>query len=320
VWSHVYNDGERQVVVDKLAAAGLRWVRIDIGWASMERDGKGQITASYIDLLERCVNMARQRNLQVLVNVSGTPGWANGNRASSTPPTNPAAYGDFARWIAGRLRGRVSAWEIWNEPNSPGFWAGTVAEYAELVKAGYRGFKAGDSGASVVAGGSAWNDSDWVRELYQRGVKDHFDALSTHPYQGVGDAPPEHADDGNKWWFSHAPAVRQVMVDYGDADAQLWFTEFGWSTHSNDGIPAGSDNSWMRGVTEATQADYVVRSIEHARRNWPYVGPMFWYKERSWRPAGSTWFDTHFEGYGLLRPDGSVRPAYSALKRLLTGR
>jgi hypothetical protein len=112
------------------------------------------------------------------------------------------------------------------------------------------------------------------------------------------------------------------MVDYGDAATPIWFTEFGWSAHANDSIPTHSDYSWARGVTEALQADYAVRAINYARRSWNYVGPMIWYKDRSWsgiNTGNPAWLDLHLEGFGLLRSDSSARPVYHALKRLLTG-
>jgi hypothetical protein len=221
----------------------------------------------------------------------------------------------MAKWMAARYKGRVQAWEAWNEPNNTTFWTGTTTDYVALLKAGYRGFKAGDAGAKVVLGGPVFNDDVWIRDVYARGAKDNFDVLSTHPYQGIGDEPPERADDGGKWWFTHTPAVRKVMTDYGDADAEIWFTEFGWSAHANTSVPP--EHQWARGVTEAVQADYTVRSIRYARANWSYVGPMFVYKERSW-PLSATWLDIHIEGYGMLRSDRSERPLYGALRQLLT--
>jgi arabinogalactan endo-1,4-beta-galactosidase len=317
-WSgSFYTDGERQAVLDKLKAAGISWVRIDVAWSGVESSGKGARSAGYLQTIDRCVDLSRERGLNVLIMFWHTPSWANGGRGAHAPPTNVGDYEDMAKWMAARYKGRVQAWQIWNEPNSTTFWTGTTTEYVNLLKAGYRGFKAGDAGGTVVLGGPSFNDDAWIRDVYSRGAKDSFDVVSTHPYQGFGDAAPESADDGNKWWFTHTPAVRKVMTDYGDADAQIWFTEFGWSAHDNATIP--SDHNWARGVTEAVQADYAVRAIQYARKNWPYVGPMFWYKERSWTPASSGWFDLHLEGYGLLRADRSERPVYGSLRKLLTG-
>jgi len=218
--------------------------------------------------------------------------------------------------MATRYPDRNAAYEIWNAPHNTSFWKGTMAQYMAVLRAGHDGVKAGDSGATVLLAGVMYNDDAWVRDVYARGGKPYFDGVATHPYQGDGALPPEQADNAGRYRFTHLPAVRQVMLDYGDAGKRIWITEFGWSAHANrDGIP-----SWARGVSESTQADFAVRGIKYAAQNWPYLAVMIWFKERSWNVPSNDpeWFRIHTEGYGLLRADGSGRPVYTALRRLLT--
>ena len=300
-------------MLDKLKAAGVSWVRIDFAWDGIEDTAKGARNSWYIGMMDTCVNLARARGINVLMTLWLTPSWA---RAAGTnnrvPPTNPQDYSDFARWAANHWQGRVAAWEVWNEPDpNQSFFQGTVAQYASLVRTAYSGFKAGDPNALVVLGGPSSNDAAWLSQLYGLGVKDYFDVAATHPYQGMADAPPEFADDGHRWWFTHTPAVRAVMVANGDAAKQIWFTEFGWSAHANwTGIP-----NWQRGVTPQQQGDYLVRAHRYATASWPYVGAMFWYKELAY-PGGT---DVHEEGYALLNSDLTERPAYWSLKSYLVG-
>jgi hypothetical protein len=135
--------------------------------------------------------------------------------------------------------------------------------------------------------------------------------MATHPYQGVGDAAPETADDGDDWWLmTHVPAIHDLMAKHGDGDKPIWFTEFGWSAHENDpGAPA-----WERGVSPAEQAAFLTRAANLIALRYPYVQRVFWYQDAS-RPGQ----DDHQSGYGLLRADLSARPAYWALKALLLG-
>jgi hypothetical protein len=299
-----------------MKAAGVSWVRIDAAWAGIEDTVKGARNAWYLGQLDYCVNEAGKRGIKVLVTLWWTPAWANGGRGTTAPPSNPQDYADFARWASQYFAGRVQAWEVWNEPDPlQSYWTGTTQQYVTLLKAAYPAFKAGSPTAVVVLGGPSSNDDAWIEQVYAYGAKDSFDVLSTHPYQGLADAAPETADTGHRWWFTHLPAVRNVMVKYGDADAPIWFTEFGWSAHANW---SGVEN-WNRGVTEAEQADYLVRAIKYTRANYPYVTGMFWYKERSWATSATTGSALHLEGYGLLRADLSPRPAYTALKLFLTG-
>jgi hypothetical protein len=311
-WNHYTNAG-RALVLDKLKAAGVTWVRIDFAWDGIEDSAKGARNSWYIGMMDTCVNLARARGINVLMTLWLTPSWARGGGTNNrVPPTNAQDYADFAQWAAGYWRGRVSAWEVWNEPDPyQSFFQGTIQQYASIVRAAYPGFKAGDPNAKVILGGPSSNDDAWLSQLYALGVKDSFDVMSTHPYQAIGDAAPERVDDGHRWWFTHTPAIRQVMVANGDAAKPLWFTEFGWSAHTNwTGIP-----NWQRGVTPQQQGDYLVRAHQYATANWPYVEAMFWYKELAY-PGGT---DIHQEGYALLNSDLSERPAYWSLKSYLVG-
>lgn len=307
-----YTDAHRLAVLDKLKAAGVRWVRIDTAWSGIEAAHKGDRNGWYIRMVDFCVDEARKRGLKVLITLWMTPDWANGGASTRLPPRNPQDYADFARWAAARWRGRVAAWEVWNEPDpSQAFFLGSTAQYVSLLKAAYPAFKAGDPNAVVVLGGPSSNDDRWIEQVYALGGKGAFDVLATHPYQGMADTPPEHPSDGNRWWFTHLPAVRKVMVRHGDAAKPIWFTEFGWSAHANwPGIA-----NWQRGVTPEQQGDYLARAVRYSKANYPYVPLMFWYKERA--RAGD---DAHQEGYALLNTDLSERPVYVALKNFLTSR
>jgi polysaccharide biosynthesis protein PslG len=304
-----YSNAQRIAVLDKLAAAKVGWVRIDMGWAAFEENGKGTVATWYKNIADFTIDAARARGIKVLGTLWQTPGWANNNRGVMAPPNNPQDYADFARWAAGYFKGRVSAWEIWNEPNLDYFWTGAdPVKYAQLVRTAYPAYKAGDPSALVVAGSTSQNDTDWLRRMYDAGAGGYFDVLSTHPYQGPIDAKPEIVDDGNFWIMDHVGAVKQLMAARGDGAKAIWATEFGWSSHANNGTEA----SWDRGVSEAVQADYLVRAINWFAARHPYVTNMFWYNERN-KATG----DVHQDNFGLLRRDLSEKPAYAALKNFL---
>lgn len=311
-WSF-YDDAARATVVNQLAEHGLRWVRIDVGWASIEDTAKGARNAIHLATVDKCITEASRRGLKVLVTLWLTPAWAGAAGTTDRhPPNNAQDYADFARWMAARYRGKVAAWEVWNEPDpAQQFWTGTTAQYVELLKAAYPAFKAGDPSAAVVLAGPSSNDATWIRDVYSLGAKDSFDVLATHPYQPIADAPPDAPAEANRSWFTSLPAVRKVMLDFGDGAKPVWFTELGWSAHGNwAGIP-----EWQRGVTLEQQADYAVRAWRYTRERYPYVPVMIWYKDRS-QPGSS---DVHQQGYGMVDDGLAPRPVLPALKKLLAG-
>lgn len=308
MWSD-YTWEQRIEVLDKMAAAGMKWVRVDMGWGSFQETGPNTYSQWYIDRADRVVDEARARGLNVLATIWWTPGWANGNAGRETPPTNPADYGRFAGWVADHFKGRVAAWEIWNEPND-GFFKGTAADYAELLKVAYPAIKAADPSSQVVLGGPTHNDTGWIQKVYEAGGAGNFDVMATHPYTGPSDLAPEAPDDGNIWRLSHVAAVYDLMKKWGDGDKEIWFTEFGWSSHPTQ---PGAVN-WMRGVTEQQQADYMVRALKYIGAEHPYVTNVFWYNERNTDTG-----NIHTDNFGLLYRDLTPKPAYLAVKAFLMG-
>jgi len=301
-----YTDADNYAIVDKLAAAGVRWVRIDISWSDIFPTGRAPTGQWAIDKIDRAVNYANAKGIKILGIWWRTPAWANGNRGFSTPPSNNQDYADSAKWAASHWAGRIQAWEIWNEPDPhQSFWLGTQDQYVALLRAAYPGFHAGDPNTTVVLGAPSSNDDRWIAGIYSRGGKDSFDVLATHPYQGRANMYPEYPDDGHRWWFTHFPAVKAVMDRYGDGAKPVWFTEFGWSSHPNN----GGEQPWQLGVTEQQQADYLVRAFKYAKANWPNVKVMFAYEARD-----ESCCDTQNNNFGLLYRDLTAKPAYSALR------
>jgi GH35 family endo-1,4-beta-xylanase len=301
VWPQ-YTDAQRRAVIAELAAGGVRWLRIDMMWSFAEPSPGADDPVTY-HRLDVALDEAQRHGMSALVVVFGTPNWANGGRGTVAPPTDPAAFESFAERLAQRYRGRVAAWEVWNEPNWPRFWSGSVDDYVALLKAAYRAFKAGDPAAQVVFGGLAGNDVPWIRRAYDLGAKGSFDALATHVYTGPSDAPPE-----NDWNYAAIAAVRAEMVRRNDGATPIWLTEFGWSAHPN----TGGEGPGERGVTEEQQADYLERALELAGSRYPYVTHMFWYMERD-----VSYWNAHEDSFGLLRNDLSHKPAFEAVRSIL---
>jgi hypothetical protein len=305
-WSQ--SEATRAEIAAKLAAAGVRSVRIDLGWRSIEPQ-RHRLSSWYVRLADRCVNLVRAKGMDVLATVLWTPGWANRGGGASAPPRRAADFARIARWAARHFRGRVLAWEIWNEPNDRSFWRGSAKRYARLLRAAYPAVKAGDPNALVVFGGLMHNDDRFLAQAYASGARGAFDVMATHPYQG--DAVPETPDGGaDSWLIAHVPAVHDLMARHGDGGKPIWFTEFGWSMHSN----WPDMEAWQRGVTPEEQAAYLGRAVALVRLSYPYVERVFWYKDAARGDESEI-----YSGYGLLNADLSTRPAYDALKILLLG-
>ena len=294
-----------------VADLGAGWMRITMSWHDVEKKSKGSYSSSELSRYDQAINKAQQSGAKLIVTVYTAPPWASGTSERESPPLNPADYADFMRFVADRYRGKVAAWEIWNEQNAVSFWSTgpNPAHYAQIVKAAYPAVKAEDQNALVVYGGTWENDYEFLEAAYAAvpDLGNYFDVLATHPYNGI--LPPEeirrdHNGRIARWVFAGYRELRQTMLNHGD-DKPIWFTEFGWATYSGE---------W--GVSEATQASYLERAYNCAQQD-PYVGVGIWYIFRnvSWGNDGNNWYHQ----LGLTRTNFSQKLAYNAFKSWAPG-
>src|SRR4051794_30061999 len=60
MWSN-YTDAQRAVVLDKMAAAHVGWVRLDVSWAMLQPDGPSSYNTWGVNFVDRVVTMATSR-------------------------------------------------------------------------------------------------------------------------------------------------------------------------------------------------------------------------------------------------------------------
>jgi hypothetical protein len=300
---HTDHPGPALAVLDRLASAGATWVRVDVGWSTLQPNGPGPFDMWYVDLLDAVIEGAKQRGLKVIFDLWQTPSWASDSGHAYAPPRDPADFADAVGRAAQRWGDDVDAWEIWNEPNLDSFFEGTdPATYTALLCAAYPAVKQYDLDP-VLFGGLMYNDDAWLRKAYEAGAKGCFDALATHPYVGPSDAAPDTPAVGAVWRLTHTPAVRAVMNQWGDNRKKIWVTELGWSSG-----PDSAGNPWDRAVTPQRQAQYLREAVDLIRNRYHYVGPIIWYRDVD----GPT--DHYQDGFGLLHPDLSDKPAMRAFE------
>jgi len=117
----------------------------------------------------------------------------------------------------------IRYWEIWNEPNFPSFWGGTVQQYYRLLKVAYQAAKAADPNAVILWGGIAHycNSIDWPVALMNEMVAD-TQRTSGWPYFDVS----------NFHWYSQPAAiydqtkvVKDQLASHGLGGRPMWITE-----------------------------------------------------------------------------------------------
>ena len=310
--------------VSEALATGAKTVRIFALWRDFEPSAKGEYPAGQPDLVKVYDDAIKQLNAggaQPLFVVTEAPQWANGSTDPAVPPANPADFGDFLQRFAAHNKaiGSVSGYEVWNEPDENQFWhpGPDAAKYTAMLKAAYAGIKAGDPSATVVAGPMTGNDYDWLNQLYANGAAGSFDVVAVHTDTACLDRGPDqfYRENGGllaRYTFLGYRTVHDTMVAHGDGGKPIWMTELGWSS-TNGGPNSCTRGQWTgqkpSGVSEANQAAYLTQAYQ-CLANDPYVTQAAWFtlRDTSDIPVDE------LNHYGLLRTDGSPKPALAAFR------
>jgi len=174
---------------DKVAALGVKWVRIQSGWQRTETE-KG---VYHFEWLDDIVNNLLRRGLLPWVNL------CYGNQlydaeaakrfgAVGCPPTQNREQTDawcaYVRATVEHFRDRVTWWEVWNEPDAKFSWRGAndPFEYVEFTRRTAEAVRDADPAGKVVGGVFARSDLAFISHCFAGGLGKYCDAVSYHIY------------------------------------------------------------------------------------------------------------------------------------------
>lgn len=178
--------------------------------------------------LDRYVAIAERKRVKVLLPLVGTPRWAsarpdeveNGNPAgSAAEPADLSDWTNFVRAVVTRYKGRIEAYEIWNEPNENIFWTGTVEQLVGMSRAAFQIIKSVDPAAIVVSPScTVESGPQYLDDFLKKGGGKFVDVIGYHFY--VRAKPPEAIVD-------IANRVKEILRS-NNIDKPVWNTETGW--------------------------------------------------------------------------------------------
>ncbi|HUP27358.1 MAG TPA: hypothetical protein VM409_02910, partial [Chloroflexia bacterium] len=105
--------------------------------------------------------------------------------------------------------------------------------------------------------------------------------------------------------------IRQVMVENGDAQKQMWLTEFGWA--SADKPAPGFE--YAAQTSEQKQADYIGQAFRMGRDQYSWMGPMLVFQLNMALPSVAPDPNDERVAWGLVRRDGTKRPSFFAFQQ-----
>ena len=209
---------QREGILSLMRVAGIANVRCDLDWAAWEKDNAYPRFAAVLDAAERA-------GVAVLPILGG----------SSPRRVLPfeehqdefiAAFRPYVADVMRRFGARLPAFEVWNEPNLPGWWnLPNPTNYLAVLKAAHDEIKAANPDALVCLGGVSDVGLGYIRALYELGAAPYFDVVCCHPYT-IPFAPEGSLD-------VKLGKLRALMAEFGDDKKPIWITEVGFPTHKN---------------------------------------------------------------------------------------
>ncbi len=295
-------------------AAGAAWTRVRFQWADVQAGGPGSWTPRVSDAQISGEAAAGRRVVGLLI---GLPGWARAEngipRGLYLPHTDPGnTWAAFVRTAAGRYSGVINNWVIWNEPdvwdkNAPGHtWDGSVEDFAQLIKVAYLTIKETNPNAQVhMSAFTYFWDANYGREQYFARL---LDALIQDPNAAA-----------NNYYFDVAtahlyfqPAVMYDIIQafYGMMNGRgivkpIWVVETN-APPADD--PTWPVPNWTFWVTQQEQAAFIPQAFALSLAAGAQRIAIYKMKDLESDIGANP------EPFGLLRRDGSRRPAFDAYR------
>jgi hypothetical protein len=286
----------------------------------------------HFEIADSIVDTAEEKNLHLVVRLSDAPDWAHSSLPTreegnyvDAPADNLNDWREYCAAVADRYRGRIAAYQIWNEPNLTREWGNRppdAAAYVDYLRVCSEAIRDADPDAILISAGLsptgnyddlAHRDDFYLQEMYNAGFQQYIDVVGVHA-PGWGKPPeygPDDAErDGRGRWstFRRVEDLRKIMIKNGDAARQMAILEVGYTTDQ-----VHPEYQW-HAVTEEQQSEYLVAAYRYAAEHWrPWVGLMttIYFAKSNWTPD--------YEQFWWALDDpvtGRMRPAFGGLAQM----
>jgi hypothetical protein len=300
---------------------GAAWTRIPFLWAQIQPNGSHEWIPPISD---ETLALEIAQGRQPVGLVITTPGWATdvnigpgvpyGLYSGHNDPNN--LWAAFLRRLVTTYAGRVDHWIVWNEPDvwdpaHPGYtWGGSVEDFLQLQRVSYVTIKETNPNATVIfSGTSYWWDAAYGRDLYFRRYLDALtqdgNALGNNYYC---DAIALHVYFQPDFVYSITALYHQLMREHG-FDKPLWIVETNAAPSLDPQMPAPNSRF---AITLEEQAAYVIQAFAMGIAGGATRIGVFKMIDTP------TDLVANPEPFGLVRADGSRRPAFNVYRTATT--
>ncbi|EIP98511.1 hypothetical protein OpiT1DRAFT_02968 [Opitutaceae bacterium TAV1] len=325
-----------QKYIPLIADLGVGWIRDEIMWNRLEVE-QGKLKVPDAD--REWIDLAHEHGLKIIVTLNGSNSLVYGR----TDDYEPEAYAKAAAFLARELKDKVRAIEVINEPfnwyarsyfegtsrggdlyglNKDGQPESWLGRYVKLINMTGEAVKAANPDIKVIGFGGfpAMN-----MRMIEMGISPTVDGVVLHPYsyRTVSEIVPYAASDENfkrnggrqtadeeGTFTSLIRYSREFSVKH-NGPKETWLTEWGWTTKRDR---AGSRSNFA-GFTEVAQAAYIQRRFMECLGLGVENSIVYSFMDDRNNPPETSEFNGE-DNFGLIKSDGTPKPAYAAVQRL----
>jgi hypothetical protein len=283
---------------------GAGWTRVTFEWARIQPNGTHEWNV--VPISDNALDAEIAQGREVVGLLITTPAWATDKeRGGGVPqglylpidsPDNH--WANFVRAIVTRYAGRIDHWTIWNEPEispeSPdATWGGSTEDFIQLLRVAYLVAKAENPNAVIhMAGMSHWHNDLWFGQFLDLLVADpeawahnlYFDVATLHLYH-----EPEKIFEIVSLYYSQ---MRERGIS-----KPIWIAE---------------TNAYLSRVSEDEQAYFIFQAFALEIAAGAQRVSVYKMADAATDSAADP------EQFGLVRMDGSRRPAFTAYQLAAT--
>ena len=279
-------------------ALGAGWTRITFEWNRIQPNGADEWNVAPISDGQLATELAAGR--QAVGLLITTPGWATDLRVGPgvpqglyLPTDDPNnLWANFVRTIVARYAGRIDHWTVWNEPEIPlgspdMTWGGSTEDFCQLLRVTYTVAKETNPNAVIhMAAVTHWHNEHWFGQFLDALVADrnaaannyYFDVATLHLYH-----EPEKIYDITAHYY-------RLLHNRG-VYKPFWIAE---------------TNAYLSRISEDEQAFFIIQAFALEIAAGAERIAVYKMVDTATDSAADP------EPFGLVRMDGSRRPAFTA--------
>ncbi len=342
-----------RAMLEMIKEGGFTWLRQEFTWEDLEIDGRGQFTDSRNDYngdgipdtidawekYDRIVDLVDEYGFKMMVRLSNPPDWANSPESKGTfaPPDDVRDFVNYAVAVAERYKGRITHYQIWNEPNIYPEWGEQFANpvaYTDMLCQTYTALKAIDPEIVVISaaiaptisldGYQGYQDIAYLQTMYDNGAGACFDVLAAQAYGLFSGATDRRLRPTTVNVARHT-YYRAIMVANGDAHKPIWLSEASFNAVLSAELPPDQIADYDRfGLsTQEESARFTPELYQRAQEEWSWVGGVFyWFFTRPdpFEQGQSFYYFRMVEpDYSPEKPTFTPLPVYTSMKDYITG-